>query len=71
MMKLNHAAYRLDAEHFETIVDMLKAGLVLSSSGERTGRFGFASPARTLTSNSAGAKSRIGTRTSCDHRCPS
>ena len=27
MMKLNHAAYRLDAEHFETIVDMLKAGL--------------------------------------------
>ena len=27
MMKLNHAANRLDAKHFETIVDMLKARL--------------------------------------------
>ena len=27
MMKLNHAANRLDAKHFETIVDMLKTRL--------------------------------------------
>jgi hypothetical protein len=27
MMKLNHAANRLDVKHFETIVDMLKARL--------------------------------------------
>lgn len=27
MMKLNHAANRLDAKHFETIVDMLRARL--------------------------------------------
>jgi hypothetical protein len=27
MMKLNHTANRLDAKHFETIVDMLKARL--------------------------------------------